>query len=245
MNRTTPRLQSLITVGVIAIGATIALSSFGVVRAEHARTSGSCSSSGYCLSWENTGSGGAIEGRGTSGITGESSKGGVAVVARSDDTSTDIFSGLDSANGDYCTIDPRANLKCTGKITGKKALRVQHRSSEGQQVLTYASESASATIEDVGTARMFAGMANVAIDPSFASVMDRSSPYYVFLTPLGDTRGLYVSVKTPSGFQVRETQGGRSRLEFDYRIVARPLDAARDRLPIAPATRALPARPLR
>jgi len=331
MNWTTPRLRSLIPVGIVAIGATIALSSFGVVRAEHAQTSGSCSSSGYCLSWDNTSSGGGIEGQASSGnglygttsstngnsavagvatnsngtahgvygrssngqgvlgksssnngveghtsspmdfagvagygdgdsglaetgvygkggamgVTGESSHGGVAVAAFSDDTSTDIFVGSNDANNDSCVIDPRANLKCTGKITGKKALRVQHRSSEGQDVLAYASESASATIEDVGTARMFAGMANVAIDPAFASVMDRTSPYYVFLTPLGDTRGLYVSVKSPSGFQVRETQGGRSRLEFDYRIVARPVDASRDRLPMAPATRALPARPPR
>ena len=54
---------------------------------------------------------------------------------------------------------------------------------------------------------------------------------------MADTRGLYVSLKTPSGFEVREAQGGRSSLPFDYRIVARPLDAANDRLPLAPPPR--------
>jgi hypothetical protein len=83
---------------------------------------------------------------------------------------------------------------------------------------------------------MVAGVANVQIDPAFASVMDRKW-YYVFLTPLGDTRGLYVSMKTASGFQVRENEGGRSRVEFDYRIVGHPLDAKNDRLPLAPAMR--------
>jgi hypothetical protein len=68
---------------------------------------------------------------------------------------------------------------------------------------------------------MVGGVANVAIDPAFAAVMDHKW-YYVFLTPLGDTRGLYVSAKAPSAFQVRESEGGRSRLEFDYRIVAGP-----------------------
>ena len=53
------------------------------------------------------------------------------------------------------------------------------------------------------------GVANVTINPAFASVMDRKW-YYVFLTPLGDTRGLYVSMKTASAFQVRETEHGRS-----------------------------------
>jgi hypothetical protein len=58
---------------------------------------------------------------------------------------------------------------------------------------------------------------------------------------MADTRGLYVSQKTPAGFQVREAQGGRSTFSFDYRIVARPLDADNDRLPPAPALRRLPA----
>ncbi len=331
MYKPTLRLRSLVAASMIAVGATVALSAFGVVRAERARPNSSCSSSGYCLVWKNTGSGGGIQGQGSSGnglegttssttgnsavagiatnssgsahgvygrssngqgvygtsssgngveghtsspmdfagvagygdgdsglaetgvygkggamgVTGESSGGGVALVAFSDDESTDIFSGSDSSNDDYCVIDPKANLKCTGKITGKKSLRVQHQNSAGRQVLAYASESATPTIEDVGTARMLGGVANVAIDPAFASVIDRNSPYYVFLTPLGDTRGLYVSVKTPSGFQVREIEGGRSRLDFDYRIVAHPLDAANDRLPLASATRRLPQRPQR
>jgi hypothetical protein len=84
---------------------------------------------------------------------------------------------------------------------------------------------------------MVAGVARVALDDDFASTIDRSTPYHVFLTPLGDTRGLYVSRKTASGFEVRESQGGRSSVDFDYRIVARPLDAKSDRLPIAPAMR--------
>ena len=79
---------------------------------------------------------------------------------------------------------------------------------------------------------MYDGVANVQIGPDFASVIDRSW-YYVFLTPLGDTRGLYVSVKTPSAFQVRETSVDGTTLAFDYRIVAHPLGASDDRLPAA------------
>jgi hypothetical protein len=67
--------------------------------------------------------------------------------------------------------------------------------------------------------------------------MDRSADYYVSLTPLGDTRGLYVNAKSPAGFAVRETQGGRSGIAFDYRIVAHPSDANTDRLSPAPEMR--------
>ena len=75
---------------------------------------------------------------------------------------------------------------------------------------------------------MVGGVANVRIDPAFASVTDHKW-YYVFITPLGDTLGLYVSTKSTSASQVRETEHGRSTLEFDYRIVAHPFDAKNDR----------------
>lgn len=159
-----------------------------------------------------------------------------ALEAKADSSNTYIFEGFNSTTDALCTIDYDAALACTGGAVVKN-VRTRHLNSNGQHVLAYASESASATIDDVGTARMVAGDAKVALDPSFASTIDRSRSYYVFLTPMADTRGLYVSLKTPSGFEVREAQGGRSSLPFDYRIVARPLDAANDRLPLAPPPR--------
>ena len=138
-----------------------------------------------------------------------------------------LFRARNAKTGGNCLIDKDAKLTCSGSISGAGTL-TRHRNSSGQQVHAYEAESATATIEDVGTARMTGGVANVRIDPAFASVIDHKW-YYVFLTPLGDTRELYVSVKTPAAFQVREVQRGRSSLEFDYRIVAHPLDASDDR----------------
>jgi hypothetical protein len=159
-----------------------------------------------------------------------------ALYAQADNSQTYIFDGFNSATDKSCLINAGADLICDGMITGS-VVRPQHMTAAGQRVLTYAAETASATLEDVGTARMTDGVANVGIDAAFASTIDRSTPYYLFLTPLGDTRGLYVSLKSASGFQVREAQGGHSTLSFDYRIVARPLDAKHDRLPLAPATK--------
>jgi hypothetical protein len=45
--------------------------------------------------------------------------------------------------------------------------------------------------------------------------------YHVFLTPKGNCRGLYVTKETSRGFEVRELRGGKSNVQFDYRIVAR------------------------
>ena len=163
-----------------------------------------------------------------------------ALEAKADSSNTYIFEGFNAQTDGLCTIDYNAELACTGGAVVKN-VRTRHVDRSGRQILAYAAESASATLDDVGTARLVAGIANVALDRAFASTIDRTSRYYVFLTPMADTRGLYVSQKTHAGFQVREAQGGRSTFSFDYRIVARPLDADNDRLPPAPALRRLPA----
>jgi hypothetical protein len=159
-----------------------------------------------------------------------------AIEAKADSSNTYIFEGYNAKTDGLCTIDYDAALACTGGAI-VKSVRTRHRDAGGRRVLAYAAESASATIDDVGSARLVAGAASVALHPDFARVIDRSAAYYVFLTPLGDTRGLYVSAKSPVGFQVRETQGGRSGISFDYRIVAHPIDANGDRLSPAPAMR--------
>jgi hypothetical protein len=196
---------------------------------------------------------GSPSGHSSSGVYG---KGSIGVYAESADTTgkyaalaavatgkyTLIFDAANSGTGGQCLIDSSADFFCYGSDEAN-SLRLRHRNSSGRHVLTYGSESASASLEDAGSARLVAGVANVALDRAFASTIDRSSPYYVFLTPMGETRGLYVSEKTPAGFQVREAQGGHSAVSFDYRIVARPLDAKTDRLPPAPIMRKPPSVP--
>jgi hypothetical protein len=165
--------------------------------------------------------------------------GSIALVAASDGTNASLetfsFLGENVATGGDCYIDQNADFVCNGGMEAR-SLRVRHLSRDGRAVSAYASESASPSLSDVGTARLIAGVANVRVDPAFASLIDRRS-YHVFVTPLGDTRGLYVSLKRPSSFQVREAERGNDSLDFDYRIVGRPLDVHNDRLPLAPRLR--------
>jgi len=193
------------------------------------------SSSSYGVFGEGPGDVG-VYGTGLYGVSAESRAAGYdALLATADYTSTAIFYGHNTANSSFCNIDQDANLTCTGKISGSSRVEVQHTTSENRHVLAYASESATPTIEDLGAARMRDGVANVEIPSDFASVIDRSNAYYVFLTPMGDTRGLYVSTQNAGGFQVRENMRGRSNVEFQYRVIAVPRDAKNVRLPSAPA----------
>jgi len=101
-------------------------------------------------------------------------------------------------------------------------------------------ESPESWFEDFGSGTLVGGRATVALDPEFAPLV-ATDTYRVFLTPEGDCKGLYVSSKTPTGFEVRELQGGTSGVTFSYRILARRKDLVGLRLEkVAPPPAALP-----
>jgi hypothetical protein len=82
----------------------------------------------------------------------------------------------------------------------------------------------------------------VELDPTFARTLDTQRTYQVFLTPGGDTRGLYVASKSPSQFVVREVQGGHGTFPFDYHIYGTALGKATQHMTfMQPHARLLPA----
>jgi hypothetical protein len=103
---------------------------------------------------------------------------------------------------------------------------------DGSHVGTFGAQSTRATIEDTGTARLMNGEGAVRFDAAFARTLDLRRGFQVSLTPDGDTRGLFVAAKYEGGFIVRETEHGRSSIDFDYRVVAQPYGASEARLPI-------------
>jgi hypothetical protein len=89
-------------------------------------------------------------------------------------------------------------------------------------------------MEDSGEGQLVNGRGYVKLDAALSDVIDNHNAYRVFLTPEGDSNGLYVTQKSPAGFVVREARGGRSTLSFDYRIIAKPVDDDAQRLALAP-----------
>jgi hypothetical protein len=105
----------------------------------------------------------------------------------------------------------------------------------------YSMESPESWFEDFGEARLVNGKADVRIDPGFAAVVQGA--YHVFITPCGDSNGLYVSSKTRKSFGVREQQRGKSTLVFSYRIVAKRKDIRGPRFVKVTSPERLKARP--
>ncbi|NIV32374.1 MAG: hypothetical protein GWN58_23905 [Anaerolineae bacterium] len=92
----------------------------------------------------------------------------------------------------------------------------------GERAL-YAMESPEVWFEDFGTSQLVNGQATVTIESLFLQTISTGVPYHVFVTPLGDCNGLYVTQKTATSFEVRELGGGTTNIGFDYRIVAKRL----------------------
>jgi hypothetical protein len=123
----------------------------------------------------------------------------------------------------YFAVDGGGDISYSGSAISMAQTR------DGAKVTAFETKATQAGFEDSGTAQLVAGSAFVSLDPAFARAIDLRSLYRVFLTPDGDTRGLYVAGKTPTGFTVRETQGGRGTFAFDYRILASAAGGTGDR----------------
>lgn len=137
-----------------------------------------------------------------------------------DCTATDEIEGYGAGGPNYF-------VDCTGSTTSVV------RSRNHLYATTSTPRSTLPVLEDYGEGQLVDGHATVQLDPAFAATITDRSPYLVFVTPDGDTKGLYVTNKTLQSFDVRETQGGTSSLTFDYRIVARPASDNRPRMTLA------------
>jgi hypothetical protein len=131
------------------------------------------------------------------------------------------------------TVDSAGNESLSGLITTSGFCSGGcSRTRGGRHELTYAAQSSEPTVEDYGEGQLVSGSANVRLDASFANAIDGKHGFLVFLTPEGDNRGLYVTKRTPTGFTVRESQGGTSTLGFMYRVIAKPYGVTAARLPM-------------
>lgn len=68
------------------------------------------------------------------------------------------------------------------------------------------------------------------LDPDFAALVVDANGYHVFLSPCGESNGLFVTERHPTGFRVSEQQGGASNVIFSYRVVAKRKDVVSERL---------------
>ncbi len=105
-------------------------------------------------------------------------------------------------------------------IGGIKAAVVPHKDGTHRQL--YCVESPESWFEDFGEARLRKGVCQVKLDAEFAALVD-TSHYQVFLTAY-DPVPLYVSKRSPKGFEIRAMGEAAGMARCAYRIVAKRAD---------------------
>jgi hypothetical protein len=174
--------------------------------------------------------GDAADGNGSSlpiGVAGTADS-GVAVLGENNNptnpaalflnnTSSDAIVLEASGSQGDCVFDTTGGMMCSGEKSAMVQLPDQ------RWVRLYAVESPVNWFEDFGSGTLANGSATIQLDPTFAQTVNTKTDYHVFITPNGESEGLYVANKTAGGFEVREQHGGHSNIGFDYRIVGRRL----------------------
>ena len=141
------------------------------------------------------------------------------VENQEDTNSNSIVLATFSSYGGYCDVFVNGNLMCSGSVGGHAV--VADGAKGNRDVALYAMQSPENWFEDAGSGQLHNGAALVALDPQYAQTVNTGMDYHVFLTPNGDCKGLYVTQKSPTSFEVHELGGGNSTVAFDYRIMAR------------------------
>ena len=157
---------------------------------------------------------------GTAGVFINNSPGGAPTlyVQAENSASTPFIVDFDATPnflGKYCEVDSSGDLSCTGSKSAVVPV------DGGQRIVAMSAiESPKNWFEDFGSAELVNGKAVVTLDPTFIQTVNTEMDYRVFPVPNGDCKGLYVTNKTATSFEVRELGGGTSSVAFDYRITA-------------------------
>jgi hypothetical protein len=134
-------------------------------------------------------------------------------ASTSDEDAFALYAGSDSAG---CVIENNGNLYCAGSKSAVVPV-----GGGSRKVALYAVEAPENWFEDFGSAQLSNGYARIDLDPTFSQTVNTNIDYHVFLTPNGDCKGLYVSQKSPTSFEVHELGSGTASVTFDYRIIAK------------------------
>lgn len=123
------------------------------------------------------------------------------------------LAGFDGHNGDWCWVNTDNGWKILG--TGAVSQIIATRD-YGARVF-FAPEYTEEWLGETGNAQLINGHIRVDFDPIYLQsiTIDDKHPYRIQITPTSDCKGLYV-IKDEKGFDVYESNGGKSNASFDW-----------------------------
>jgi hypothetical protein len=112
------------------------------------------------------------------------------------------------------------------KIEGTGTVNTVVKDLQDKQVVLSAPEAPENLFMDYGVGQLNNGTVHISIDPIFTKniVVNEEHPLRVFIQLEGDCKGVYVSNKSATGFDVTELMEGNSNVKFSWNIAANRAD---------------------
>lgn len=112
------------------------------------------------------------------------------------------------------------------KILGSGTVSTIVKDLNEKNVIMFSSESPEVLFQDYGTGKLQHGFAHIELDPIFVKniFISDKTPLRVFIQPEGDCKGVYITNKSRTGFDVYELDGGTSDISFTYSVIGNRAD---------------------
>ena len=89
-----------------------------------------------------------------------------------------------------------------------------------ERTASYASTSLSVDVNAKGTAYLKNGEAEVNFDEKYMKLISSEKPIIVTVTPMGETKGVYIVSVSKEGFKIKENGSGTSNVSFSWIAIA-------------------------
>lgn len=89
-----------------------------------------------------------------------------------------------------------------------------------ERTASYASTSLSVDVNAKGTAYLKNGEAEVKFNDKYSALISAEKPIIVTVTPMGETKGVYIVSVSKEGFKIKENGGGTSNVSFSWMAIA-------------------------
>lgn len=142
---------------------------------------------------------------------------GIGLGAWGDLIGADIHGGI---YGIYTEGD-HFGIYSKGTVYSDKPDVKLHDTGKSERAVTYSASSPDVTIMTSGQGRLLDGSSSVSFDQTFTDVISDKVPVIITVTPLGQTRGVYISESDSHGFTLKENDAGRSNADFFYIAIGR------------------------
>ncbi|HWB63368.1 MAG TPA: hypothetical protein VG603_07660, partial [Chitinophagales bacterium] len=136
----------------------------------------------------------------------------------------ELQSGLFAVGWSY--VASQDNTGVIRKIIGNGTVNTIVKDTTGNFIALSCPEAPENLFQDWGKGQLVNGRMHITLDADFAKniAVNTEHALRVFVQPEGDCNGVYVTNKTPDGFDVVELAGGKSNVEFTWMVVANRAD---------------------